>query len=76
MKGYEQDTDLVLTVREFTRLLQRQGINLAKLEESTFDSPFMSENTGAGVIFGATGGVMEAALRTVYFKATGRGGPR
>lgn len=72
MKGYEQDTDLVLTVREFTRLLQRQGINLAKLEESTFDSPFMSENTGAGVIFGATGGVMEAALRTVYFKATGR----
>ena len=72
MKGYEQDTDLVLTVREFTRLLQRQGINLAKLEESTFDSPFMSENTGAGVIFGATGGVMEAALRTAYRALIGK----
>ena len=65
------DTDLVLTVREFARLLRRQAIDLLTLKPETYDSPFMSENTGAGAIFGATGGVMEAALRTVYFKVTG-----
>lgn len=65
------DTDLVLTVREFGRLLRREAIDLMALKPATFDSPFMSENTGAGAIFGATGGVMEAALRTVYFKVTG-----
>ena len=66
------DTDVVLTVREFARLLRREGLNLLDLEPQRFDSPFMSENTGAGAIFGATGGVMEAAVRTVYCKVTGR----
>ena len=60
------DVDVVLTVREFARLLRRQGINLASLEPSTFDNPFMSDSTGAAAIFGSTGGVMEAAVRTVY----------
>ncbi len=66
------DTDLVLTVREFARLLKMHGVDLSKTPESEFDSPVMSENTGAGVIFGATGGVMEAAIRTVHFVLTGK----
>ena len=60
------DVDVVLTVREFARLLRRQGIDLASLEPSAFDNPFMSDYTGAAAIFGSTGGVMEAAIRTVY----------
>lgn len=66
------DTDLVLTVREFARMLRRSGIHLDELPRSSYDSPFMSQNTGAGAIFGATGGVMEAALRTVFKKVTGK----
>ncbi|MCG5030464.1 [FeFe] hydrogenase, group A [Mesosutterella sp. OilRF-GAM-744-9] len=66
------DTDLVLTVREFARLLFQHGIRLDRLPSTPFDSPFMSQNTGAGAIFGTTGGVMEAALRTVYRKVNGR----
>ncbi len=66
------DTDLVLTVREFARLLKMYGTDLSILPESEFDSPVMSENTGAAVIFGATGGVMEAAVRTVHFVLTGK----
>lgn len=66
------DTDLVLTVREFARLLYQHGIKLDRLEASAYDSPFMSQNTGAGAIFGATGGVMEAALRTVCKQVTGK----
>ncbi|NPV26933.1 MAG: 4Fe-4S binding protein [Firmicutes bacterium] len=62
--GY-RDVDLVLTTRELGRLLRRAGIDFSKLEPDKFDS-WMGEYTGAGVIFGATGGVMEAALRTVY----------
>lgn len=68
----DPDTDLVLTVREFSRLLRRNGIDLSSIEESDYDSPFMSENTGAGVIFGVTGGVMEAAVRTVHAVVTGK----
>ncbi|MCQ2444747.1 MAG: [FeFe] hydrogenase, group A, partial [Mailhella sp.] len=60
------DTDVVLTVREFARLLERCGVDLAALEPEPFDNPFMSDSTGAAVIFGTTGGVMEAAIRTVY----------
>ncbi|GAA0299851.1 [FeFe] hydrogenase, group A [Rhodovulum strictum] len=60
------DTDLVLTTREFARLLRREGIDLKALEPSGFDSPLLREYSGAGAIFGTTGGVMEAALRTVY----------
>ncbi len=65
------DTDLVLTVREFARLLRRAGVNLAELDPEPFDNPFMSASTGAAVIFGSTGGVMEAATRTVYKVVTG-----
>ena len=60
------DTDVVLTVRELSRLFRRCGIDLATVEPEPFDNPYMSDSTGAAVIFGATGGVMEAAVRTVY----------
>ncbi len=60
------DTDVVLTVRELARLFRRCGIDLARVEPEPFDNPYMSDSTGAAVIFGTTGGVMEAAVRTVY----------
>jgi ferredoxin hydrogenase gamma subunit len=66
------EVDLVLTTREFARLLKRQDINLAALEPSTFDNPYMTEYSGAGAIFGTTGGVMEAAVRTMYKTVTGK----
>ncbi|PKR87501.1 (2Fe-2S)-binding protein [Pleomorphomonas diazotrophica] len=66
------DVDVVLTTREFARLLKREGLDLNTIEPSTFDNPYMSEYTGAGVIFGTTGGVMEAALRTVYKVVNGK----
>ncbi len=65
------EVDIVLTTREFARLLKRLGINLATLEPSTFDNPYMTAYSGAGAIFGTTGGVMEAALRTMYKIVTG-----
>lgn len=58
------DVDIVLTTRELARMIKQSGLDFAKLPDEGFDSPF-DVNTGAGVIFGATGGVMEAALRTV-----------
>jgi len=58
------DVDVVLTTRELARMIKEAGIDFNKLEDGQFDDP-MGEATGAGVIFGATGGVMEAALRTV-----------
>lgn len=60
-----QDVDIVLTTREFVRMLRAEHINPKFLSESDFDSP-LGEGTGAAVIFGVTGGVMEAALRTAY----------
>ncbi len=66
------NVDVVLTTREFARLLKREGLDLNTIEPSTFDNPYMSEYTGAGVIFGTTGGVMEAALRTVYKVVNGK----
>jgi len=62
--GY-QDVDIVLTTRELGRLLRWCEIDFDKVEPSEFD-PWMGDYTGAAVIFGASGGVMEAALRTVY----------
>ncbi len=59
------DVDTVLTTRELARMIKNAGIDFARLPEEEFDSP-LGESTGAAVIFGATGGVMEAALRTVY----------
>lgn len=66
------NVDVVLTTREFARLLKREGLDLNAIEPSTFDNPYMSEYSGAGVIFGTTGGVMEAALRTVYKVVNGK----
>lgn len=61
--GTGPDVDIVLTTRELVRLLKAEHIMPQLLKEEEFDSP-LGENSGAGVIFGATGGVMEAALRT------------
>ena len=67
-----RDVDAVLTTRELGRLIKRSGINFAKLPDEDWDQDIMGEYTGAAVIFGVTGGVMEAALRTVYYKLTGK----
>ncbi|KYO64795.1 NADH-dependent [FeFe] hydrogenase, group A6 [Thermovenabulum gondwanense] len=68
--GY-QDVDVVLTTREIARMLKEAGIDLALMPDEEFDEP-LGISTGAGAIFGATGGVMEAALRTVYEVVTGK----
>lgn len=60
-----QDIDASLTTRELARMIKQAGIDFANLPDEEFDQPF-GEATGAGVIFGTTGGVMEAAIRTVY----------
>lgn len=65
-----KDVDAVITTREFVRMLKEKYVNVAELPEEEFDSP-LGESSGAGVIFGATGGVMEAALRTAYCLLTG-----
>ena len=66
------DVDAVLTTRELGKLVKRSGINFAKLPDEEFDNDIVGDYTGAGVIFGATGGVMEAALRTAIFALTGK----
>jgi NADH-quinone oxidoreductase subunit G len=66
----EPDVDAVLTVRELGRLIRLMHVNVAALDETPFDDP-MNEGSGAAVIFGATGGVMEAALRWEYFLVNG-----
>ncbi|MDF3000194.1 MAG: ferredoxin [Bacillota bacterium] len=68
------EVDAVLTTRELARMIQSAGIDFVGLEEDQFDNPF-GIGTGAGAIFGATGGVMEAALRTAYEVITGKGLP-
>ena len=68
--GY-QDVDYVLTTSELAMMIREQGLNFAALPTEEFDAP-MGISTGAGVIFGATGGVMEAALRTIYEVVTGK----
>ena len=69
--GAGSDVDLVLTTREVDRLVLALGINVGMLAEEEFDSP-LGTGSGAGVIFGATGGVMEAALRTAAFVLEGK----
>lgn len=66
-----QDVDYVLTTRELGMMIKQAGIDFMRLPDSHYDS-IMGESTGAAVIFGATGGVMEAALRTAYEIVTGR----
>lgn len=68
--GY-RDVDYVLTTRELARMIREAGIDFRNLPDETYDSP-LGEYTGAATIFGATGGVMEAALRTVYEILTGK----
>ncbi len=68
--GYK-DIDYGLTTRETGKMIMEAGIELGKMEKSDFDSPFGTA-TGSGVVFGATGGVMEAALRTVIELVTGK----
>lgn len=64
------DVDAVITTRELARMIKQAHIDFVGLEESEYDAP-MGEATGAAAIFGTTGGVMEAALRTVQEKVTG-----
>ena len=66
-----QDVDYVLTTRELARMIRQAGIDFPRLEEGTCDS-LLGAHSGAAVIFGATGGVMEAALRTAYELVTGK----
>ncbi|MFB3880917.1 MAG: NADH-dependent [FeFe] hydrogenase, group A6 [Armatimonadota bacterium] len=68
--GY-QDVDYVLTTRELGKMMRQAGIDLPNLPKSDYDDP-LGASTGAAVIFGATGGVMEAALRTAYEVVTGK----
>ena len=67
----DPDVDVVLTTREFARMIRSDHICVEDLPEEEFDSP-LGQSTGAGVIFGATGGVMEAALRSAYYLITGK----
>ncbi|MDD7187400.1 MAG: NADH-dependent [FeFe] hydrogenase, group A6 [Clostridia bacterium] len=67
-----KDVDAVLTTRELAKLIKRSGILFDKLPEEDFDYDIVGDYTGAGVIFGVTGGVMEAALRTAAYKLTGK----
>ena len=66
------DVDAVITTRELARMIKRSGILFNRLPDEDWDQDIMGDYTGAAVIFGVTGGVMEAALRTVYFKLTGK----
>ncbi len=66
-----QDVDYVLTTREIARMMKEAGIDLKEMPDEPADDP-MGEYTGAATIFGVTGGVMEAALRSAYFLVTGR----
>ena len=69
--GGLQDVDFVLTTRELARMIKEAGIDFESMPEEQYDAPF-GISTGAGVIFGSSGGVMEAALRTVYEVVTGK----
>ena len=67
----DPDVDVVLTTREIVRMFRGEQINPAVLPETPFDSP-LGSGTGAAVVFGATGGVMDAALRSAYYLITGQ----
>ena len=69
--GGHKDVDAVITVRELARMINNANIDFARLPDGKFDE-ILGDSTGAADIFGATGGVMEAALRTVYEKVTGK----
>jgi ferredoxin hydrogenase len=66
-----RDMDYIVTVRELARWMREENIDFDSLEDSSYDS-LLGKSSGAGVIFGSTGGVMEAAIRTAHFYVTGR----
>jgi len=68
--GYK-DVDVTLTTREIARMIREAGIDFARLPDEDFDEP-MGLSTGAGALFGATGGVLEASLRTIYELTTNK----
>ncbi|ADY56477.1 hydrogenase, Fe-only [Syntrophobotulus glycolicus DSM 8271] len=68
------DVDVVLTTKELAKMIKKKGIDFASLQDEKYDK-LMGEGTGAGVIFGATGGVMEAAIRSVYYLVTKQAPP-
>lgn len=70
----DPDVDVVLTTRELVRLIRAEHLNPAIIEDQPLDQP-LGEGTGAGVIFGTTGGVMEAALRSAYYLVMGNNPP-
>ena len=72
IKDGMKDVDAVITTRELSDMIKRAGILFNKLPDEEYDQDIMGEYTGAGVIFGVTGGVMEAALRTAYFVLEGK----
>jgi NADH-quinone oxidoreductase subunit G len=67
--GHGYDVDIVITTRELARMIKQAGIEITKLEEENADNP-LGPYTGAGTIFGVTGGVMEAAVRSAYYLVT------
>ena len=67
-----KDVDAVLTTRELAKMIKRAGIIFNRLPDEEYDQDLLGEYTGAGVIFGVTGGVMEAAVRTVHYVLTGK----
>ena len=69
-----KDTDYVITTRELVRMLKAANVDVAKLNPEPFDKP-LGEGTGGAVIFGTTGGVMEAAVRNAYYMLTGKNPP-
>lgn len=70
-KNGHSDVDIVITTRELAAMIKEAGIDFAGLEDQEFDNP-LGESTGAGAIFGATGGVIEATVRTAYETITGQ----
>ncbi len=70
-KHGERDVDIVITTRELAVMIKEMGIDFRNLDDSDFDDP-LGESTGASVIFGATGGVIEATIRTAYNMITGK----
>lgn len=75
LNSSDKDTDYVLTTRELAKLLKEENIDIHSLEDGLYDSP-LGKGSGAGVIFGATGGVSEAALRTAYYLITNTNLPK
>lgn len=69
--GTDRDVDIVLTTREMCAMIREEGVEVQSLEEEPFEAP-LGVSSGAGVIFGATGGVMEAALRTASYIVNGK----